>query len=328
MGELRKRGSVAQDSDADQRREGDALLHYKAEPRRSLVRRFVDHLFLFVVVHYLFWFWPMVAVPATLYYYGHWWLALAVVAWYLTTFFDMSHVRGGRPWDAFRRHRAWRAAHKYLGLEMIRTRTLDPSRQVRRSRTDASRPRAAASLTSTAAASLRGRSTYSATIPTESLFCRGSRATVRLPPAPRPAHFTPAAPHTRPLRRRQVRGVLPRHHAACAGRHAHVLDAGLPRAFAVDERCGRVPRIRRALHSPGPLPHRLPRRVRRSWPGPGVLRTHAHAHAHGSPHTPHGHQVQGDLHHRRHLQGQQAGPQVPQGIHQAGHALRVRPRPW
>lgn len=131
MGELRKRGSAAQNADADDRPEGDSLLHYKAEPRRGLVRRFLDHLFLFAMVHYLFWFWPMAAVPALLYYFGYWWLALAAVVWYLTNFFDMSHVRGGRPWDGFRRHRAWKATHKYLSLEMIRTQKLDPSRQVR-----------------------------------------------------------------------------------------------------------------------------------------------------------------------------------------------------
>ena len=103
-------------------------------PGRALSWR--ELFFVFVVVHYMWWFALAVALGAGAFAYlgvraGAVMVAVMAVA-YAPSFFHPAERRGGRPWPAFRRHRIWRACHGYFETGARFTRVgppLDPARQ-------------------------------------------------------------------------------------------------------------------------------------------------------------------------------------------------------
>ena len=95
-----------------------------------------DWLFVFVIVHYMWWFVCACALGVGAFA----WLgsraggliALVAAVAYAPSFLTPVERRGGRPWNAFRRHRIWRACHRYFETGARFTRIgppLDPNKQ-------------------------------------------------------------------------------------------------------------------------------------------------------------------------------------------------------
>lgn len=82
-----------------------------------------------LVIHYLWWWVPLVALAWWLCGLGYGWYVAALVAVYLPFFFDRKHMRLGRPVHWFRRLPVWRLLQCYLSLRVIRMRRLDPTKK-------------------------------------------------------------------------------------------------------------------------------------------------------------------------------------------------------
>eukprot|EP00164_Ancoracysta_twista_P002183 GFYU01002882.1.p1 GENE.GFYU01002882.1~~GFYU01002882.1.p1 ORF type:complete len:388 (+),score=115.21 GFYU01002882.1:176-1339(+) len=93
--------------------------------------RLVDDAYLFVLIHYLWW---GAAAGAALYAawtqlsYGPYIVTL-LIACYMPSFLNGDQLKGGRQWDAFRRHPVWHRMQRYASLTVIREEELDASKQ-------------------------------------------------------------------------------------------------------------------------------------------------------------------------------------------------------
>ena len=81
------------------------------------------------MVHYFLWIVPMIASVVVFYQFGMWYISIALLAVYLPTFFNNDQYKSGRPWHAFRTHPIWRLTSRYIGIEVVRTKILDPKKK-------------------------------------------------------------------------------------------------------------------------------------------------------------------------------------------------------
>ena len=93
------------------------------------VRRLLQFIFTTVMVHYFLWIVPMIASVVVFYQFGMWYVSVALLGVYLPTFFNNDQYKSGRPWHAFRTHPIWRLTSRYIGIEVVRTKILDPKKK-------------------------------------------------------------------------------------------------------------------------------------------------------------------------------------------------------
>ncbi|OQR81982.1 diacylglycerol O-acyltransferase [Thraustotheca clavata] len=98
------------------------------------LRNFLQLLVCFVSIHYLVWFWVVLAILFYIYYIGYGIVSVSIVALYIPSFFNGAHrkvtvAKGGKQWDGLRMHWLWKLMCEYAGLEMIREVELDPKKQ-------------------------------------------------------------------------------------------------------------------------------------------------------------------------------------------------------
>jgi len=60
---------------------------------------------------------------------GMWYVSVALLAMYVPTFLNNDQYKSGRPWHAFRTHPIWRLTSRYIGIEVVRTKILDPKKK-------------------------------------------------------------------------------------------------------------------------------------------------------------------------------------------------------
>lgn len=102
-------------------------MEYRAKPLTGGLDSFLALVLTFIIVHYLFWFPAFVVATYALYL----WLgtpvligASVLVAAYLVTFFDGSHLRAhGRESAWVRTHPLWDYIHRYTDLKLVRGRS-------------------------------------------------------------------------------------------------------------------------------------------------------------------------------------------------------------
>lgn len=142
-----KAGSTAAAAASGSKGENDLLLvtyrdHHNAYPAsdpnvtfinraKSMTapRRFLQFVFSAIMVHYFLWILPMVFSLYFFYSIGYWWISAIMLAAYLPSFFDGAQFKSGRPWAAFRQHPLWRLTSRYIGIEVLRTKKLEPGKR-------------------------------------------------------------------------------------------------------------------------------------------------------------------------------------------------------
>lgn len=82
-----------------------------------------------IQVHYFLWIIPMIASVVVFYQFGMWYVSVALLAMYVPTFLNNDQYKSGRPWHAFRTHPIWRLTSRYIGIEVVRTKILDPKKK-------------------------------------------------------------------------------------------------------------------------------------------------------------------------------------------------------
>jgi hypothetical protein len=92
-------------------------------------RRLLQFIFSLTIVHYFLWIIPMVGLLYIFYSLGLWYISALLFALYLPGFVDNSQFKSGRPWPALRQCSLWRLTSRYIGVEVVRTRVLDPSKR-------------------------------------------------------------------------------------------------------------------------------------------------------------------------------------------------------
>jgi hypothetical protein len=97
--------------------------------RLTAPRRLLQFIFSMVMVHYFLWIVPMVGSLYLFYSIGLWWISVIMLAVYIPTFINNDQFKKGRPWDGFRQSSLWRLTSRYIGIEVIRTKKLDPSKK-------------------------------------------------------------------------------------------------------------------------------------------------------------------------------------------------------
>lgn len=97
-------------------------------------RRFMQFFFSIVMVHYFLWIFAMVGLLYFFYWLGAWPISILLLGLYIPTFLNGDQYKKGRPWHWFRMHKVWRLTSRYIGIEVVRTKVLDPTKKVRRRR--------------------------------------------------------------------------------------------------------------------------------------------------------------------------------------------------
>ncbi|KAG7379272.1 hypothetical protein PHYBOEH_012005 [Phytophthora boehmeriae] len=87
----------------------------------------ITDVFSFVTTHYFVWSWPFLALFYYLYKNGRGYVAAALVALYLPSFFSGAQKTGnGNMWQALRTSSVWGLTNKFLRIKIIREQELDP----------------------------------------------------------------------------------------------------------------------------------------------------------------------------------------------------------